>query len=354
MTSTNAEPPDPRKAQARALSARPGMSYAAALRQVVGSAQPWQPKHRWVLTDEVRDWLSGDSRRGDRRDLYAWLDNLPATFACDLCGEPGDARTADCAITPVVTAYDPDFAPVTRHVTTRKYHATCKPSSMDWVPETELPPGPLYLGLRAADRPDLIGTVDFGVHALLDTDPEDGIRHAMLLLTARIVEDHGRGVFPWSTELELYLGSQGITSLAALDDDDEPAWTLRISTENTVGNRPPWIAIRIGHGGYDDTPRHLLLREVDLPDGWADAARRAGHVDVAVGLCTRHWDTAPVPEELADGIADIIKELSFITKTAADNHCDCALLTADHAVALVESGAFLLGWVRVLSDDGIG
>jgi hypothetical protein len=243
---------------------------------------------------------------------------------------------------------------VTRHVTTRKYHATCKPSLMVWVPETDIPPGPRYLGLPAADRPDLIGTVEFDVHPLLDTDPEDGTRHAMLLLTARVIEDHGRGVFPWSTELELYLGSQGIGGLVELDDSDETAWTLRISAEHTSGTRLPWIAIRIDHGEDDDTPRHLLLRELNLPEGWADAARRSGHVDVAVGLCTRHWDTAPVPEELASDIADIVGELSLMTKSAADNRCGCALLTADHAVALVESGAFLLGWVRVVSDDEIG
>jgi len=353
MTSTNPERPDPRRSQARALSARPGMSYAAALRQVVGAAEPWQPKHRWVLTDDVRSWLSGDSRRGaEHTNLYAWLDNqVPPTFDCDLCGEPGDASTADCGISPVVTTYDPDVAQVTRHLATRKYHTTCKPSSMIWVPDTDIPPGPRYLGLPAGTRPDLIGTFELDVHALLDTDPEDGTRHAMLLLTARIVEDHGKGVFPWLTDLELYLGSQGIGRLREPDGDAETAWTLRIAADPATGARPPWIAIRTGHGEDDGTPLHLLLRELDLPDGWAEAARRAGHVDVAVGPCTYHWDSASVPEDLADEIAGLLGEQ--LSATTTGDQCGCAHLAADHAVTLVESGAFLVGWVRVLRDDEI-
>lgn len=97
MTSTNPDRPNARKAQARRLAARTGMPYTAALRQVVRSAEPWQPQHWWVLTDDVRDWLSGESWRGiGYHDLYAWLDNeVSPTFECDWCGEPGDAREND-------------------------------------------------------------------------------------------------------------------------------------------------------------------------------------------------------------------------------------------------------------------
>lgn len=353
MTSTNPDRPNARKSQARALQARTGMPYAAALRQIVLAAEPWEPKYRWVLTDDVRAWLSGESWRGiGYNDLYAWLDNeVTPTFECDWCYEPCDARETDSSISLIITAYDPDVAPFTQHISTKKYHATCKPSSIAWVTRADIPSGPQYLGLPAGAKPDMVGEFELDAHALLDTDPEDSTQHAMLLLTAHVVEDHGQGVFSWLTELELYLGSEGVGRVHELDEDAETGWALRIATD-AAGTRPPWIAIRTGHGeGDDGTPHHLLLCELDLPDGWAQAARRAGHIDVAVGPCTRHWDNAPVPEDLADEIAELLEEQT--PSAATDERCGCAHLTAEHAVDLVESSAFLVGSVRVLRDEEV-
>ncbi|MEU7529304.1 hypothetical protein AB0A74_26500 [Saccharothrix sp. NPDC042600] len=349
MAFARSEQPNARKAQAVALSARTGLPYTVALQHIIRSAQPWQPKHRWVLTDDVLAWLSGESRRGDDRNLYLWLDtDVSPTFACDHCGMPGDARTADCSISPVVTAYDPDVAPYTRHVATKRFHATCAPSSMRWTAEPEIPAGPRYLSLPASGTPALVGTFEFDVHALVDTDPDDGSQHAMLLLTARVVEDHGRGVFAWLTELELYLGSQGVGRVHDLDDDAEIAWTLRIADDQVADARPPWIAIRTGHTRQDGTPQHLLRREFELPDGWAEAARRTGHVDIAVGPCTHHWDAAAVPEDLDDDIAELLGD-----QRSTPKRCGCAHLTSEHLVELVESGAFLTGWLRVVGADGV-
>ncbi|GAA2678809.1 MULTISPECIES: hypothetical protein [Actinosynnema] len=349
MPFTNREQPDARKSQARALSTRPGMSYAAALRQVVGAVEPWQSKHLWVLTDDVRNWLSGDSRRSDHRNLYAWLDNEGPTFTCDRCGEPGDARTAECSISPMVTAYDPDLAPVTRHLDTKKYHATCAPSSVIWVNDTDIPVGPRYLDLPMSVRQGLMGRFELNVYALLDVDPEDGAQHAMLLLTVRVVEDHGRGVFAWLTELELYLGSQGIGDVHELDNDAKTDWWLRVVTDQASA-RPSWIALRTDREGNDDRARHhLILTALDLPDGWAQAAQSAGDVELVVGPCTRHWDSTSVPEQLADEIADFAEEQA----SATGDRCGCVHLTSNHAVDLVGSGAFLVGRVRVLHDEEV-
>lgn len=352
MTPADPKQPNARKSQARRLAARTGVSYADALRQVIRADEPWQPAHRWVLTDEVRDWLSGESRRGDlHSDLYAWLDTVVSpTFKCVECGEPGDARTTDSSISLLVTAYDPDIAPFTQHLATRKYHASCRPSSIIWTYGAEIPSGPQRLRLPHSTTPALVGEFDLEAHALLDTDPEDGSRHAMLLLTAHVVRDHGRGTFMWLTELELYLGSEGLGRPHELALDAETGWLLRIADDYATDTRPPWIAIRTGHGANDDgTPHHLLLRSVDLPDGWTGAARRAGYVDVAIGPCTRHWDSTPVPETLADRIAELVEHHSVAG--SATERCGCSDLTVDHAVELVDSNAFLVGSVRVLRDD---
>ncbi|MFI6029448.1 hypothetical protein [Amycolatopsis magusensis] len=350
MTSTNPDRPNARKAQARRLAKRTSMPYASALRQVIRAAEPWQPQHRWVLTNDVRAWLSGESWRGvNHGDLYAWLDNeVKPTFDCDWCGEPGDAREKDSSLSLIVTAYDPDLSPITQHIGTKKYHATCRTSSIAAVP-ADIPSGPQYLGLPASAKPAMVGEFELEARALLDIDPEDDTLHAMMLLTAHVVQDHGQSPFAWLTELELYLGSEGVGRVHELDDEDETGWALRVATEHADDNHSPWIAIRTGHGeNADGTPHHLLVCQLDLPDGWADTARRAGHVDVVVGPCTRHWDNAPVPEDLADEIAELLEN-----DTAAADRCGCGYLTAEHVVDLVESHALLVGSVRVLTAEEV-
>lgn len=352
MTPTGPKRPNARRSQAYRLAARTGMSYADALQQVMRADEPWQPVHRWVLTDDVRSWLSGESRRGGGHDdLYAWFDTaVSPTYKCDECGEPGDARTTDSSISLLVTAYDPDIAPFTRHLATRKYHATCQPSSITWTQAAEIPPGPQRLRLPHSAEPALVGEFDLEAHALLDTDPEDGKEHAMLLLTAHVVQDHGRGFLAWLTELELYLGGEGLGRVHELAADAETGWLLRIADEHAGDTRPPWIAIRTGHGDNDDgTPHHLLLCSLNLPHGWTVAARRAGYVEVAIGPCTRHWDYTPVPEALADRITELVEHHTSTGSTA--ERCGCSILTVDDAVELVDSNAFLVGSVRVLRDN---
>ncbi|MBN9747795.1 hypothetical protein DMP23_43050 [Amycolatopsis sp. A1MSW2902] len=341
-TSANPDQPNARKAQACRLAARTGMARSAALRHVLRAAERWQPRHRWALTDDVRAWLSGESWRGiGYGDLYAWLDNeVSPDFVCDRCGEPGNARDTDCSISLIVTAYDPDLSPATRHLATKKYHAACRPSSIAWQapPTVSSVPQPLYL--PSSQKPSMAGEFALEPRALLDTDPDDDTRHAMLLLTAHVVRDHGQGSFAWLTELELYLSGEGVGRVHDLEDETD--WTLRIAAEHATEDRPPWIAIRTARDAADGTPDHLLLCQLDLPEGWAETARRDGCVDLVVGPCTRHWDHAPVPEDTVDEIAELLNE--------NDERCGCAHLTADHAVDLVESSAFLVGTVRVAQE----
>src|SRR6516162_5797738 len=86
-----------RKNAARDLHDRTGMPYAAALRHVTRTEGPWQPRHRWIITDDLRDWIDGRTWRGvGYPDLRAWLDNeVSPAFDCDWCDEPGDAREED-------------------------------------------------------------------------------------------------------------------------------------------------------------------------------------------------------------------------------------------------------------------
>jgi hypothetical protein len=352
------ERPNARKSAARKLQARTGMPYSAALRQVELAAKPWQPRHRWVLTDELRGWLAGESWRGiGYHDLYSWLDHeVSPVFECDRCFEPGDARTGDSSIALLVTAYDPDLSPFTQHLSTKKYHAACRESGIIWATPAIIPAPPQRVALPASAEPSLVGEFEIDAHALLDVDPVDGSQHAMLLLPVRVVEDHGQGAAAWLTELELYLASDNAALVHDLDlddavpeDEEETGWALRIATGNATEDRPTWIALRTGHGDNDDgTPDHLLLCQLEFPDGWAEAAHRVGRVDVAVGPCTRHWPSLPLPPDLPDEIADLIHDAA-----GPAPRCACAHLTADHVVELIESGAFRAGSARVLTAEEI-
>jgi len=89
-----------RKNDARELADRTGMSYSAAVHHFARISSPWQPRHRWIITDDLRDWIDGKTWRGvGYPDLRAWLDNeVSPAFDCDWCDEPGDAREEDCCL----------------------------------------------------------------------------------------------------------------------------------------------------------------------------------------------------------------------------------------------------------------
>ncbi|HET6285779.1 MAG TPA: hypothetical protein VFG15_03380 [Amycolatopsis sp.] len=351
MTTTKPARPNAQKSQAQDLRDRTGMRYAAALRQVMRANRSWQPAHRWVLTDDVHAWLAGDSWHGrGYDDLYAWLDHdVHPVFSCDRCGKPGDARTNDSSISLIVTAYDPDFAPVTEHLRTERYHASCQRSSVVWEPAAVIPTGPRLLTLPSRGPATTDDDCELEVRAVLDIDPRDRTEHAMLLLTAHITDAHSQGALAWLTGFEMYLASEGLGRGDDHTDGDDTTWTLRIATEHTPQDHLPWIAVRTGNGRITGgAPQHLLRCRLDLPDGWAEAARRDGYVDAIAGPCTRHWDFAPIPEDLDDEFRDLFSGNSVATD---GSQCGCALLTPDNVVALADSGAFFAGSVRVLNDE---
>ncbi len=357
-----------RKNAARDLHDRTGMPYAAALRHVTRADNPWQPRHRWIVTDDLRDWIDGRTWRGaGYPDLRAWLDNeVSPAFDCHWCDEPGDAREEDCFIELLISKYDPDIQPATMHVGTHKFHARCKPlrdasplfghagaggmSSIAWLRKVDIPSGPQRIGLPASHKPDVAGEFDLEARALIAPGWWYGHDHtgqAMLLVTARVAEDHGQGARAWLTELELHLNGEGLGHPDAMEGG-ECGWALRIDTGD-----PQWIALRTGqHEG--GTPRHLLLSALDLPGGWAEAAYRDGHVTVAIGACTAHWDdVTPVPGDLADELDDLLESSFQVTKAAAAARCACAALTAGHVAELIDAGVLVTAGVRVVTGAGL-
>jgi hypothetical protein len=335
-----------RKNSARARAAETGISYTAALRQVTQAAEGRQPRHRWVLTGEVRAWFAGTGWRGIRYpDLYDWLDNdVKPTYDCDWCGEPGDARKVDSSISLTIAAYDPDLSPATEHLFTHKYHATCKPSSIRWARPSpiNIPAGPQIIGLPSSARPDQAAEIELESRPLVSAGDDEHDEQAVLLLTARVVKDLGHGAATWLTEFGLFLSQHGFGQPSSLADTRPAEWSLRIETDPTA----QWVALRtatVDDGGA----RHLLLSALDLPTAWVELARRDREVTVVVGPCTSHWDepgaaVGEVGGELLDEYRD--------TDPDEPSGCRCAALTADQVDELLDA-SFVMGQIRVIADE---
>lgn len=343
-----------RKNTARELATRTGMPYTAALRQVQQAAEPRQPRYRWVLTDEVRAWFAGESWRGvGYPNLYDWLDEeVNPAYECDWCAEPGDAREDDSSIRLVITAYDPDLAPATMHLATSKYHATCQPSSISWVHKVDISTGPQRIGLPASMRPEVAGEFELEARALLNPGQDDEPEHAVLLVTARVIEDHQQGARAWLSELELHLSSEGFGHPESLALGDGTTWSLRIVTGGSSSFARQWIALRTG-ADEQGVLQHLFVQALDLPEVWVAAARRDGQVVVVFGPCTDHWDVAPVPAEFMDELDELADERA-VEAAGSPDRCACAALTAGQIEDLVYAGVFVVGPVPVVPSNEEG
>lgn len=359
-----------RKNAARDLQQRTGMPYAAALRQVTRAQAPWQPRHRWIITGDLRDWLDGRTWRGiSYPDLRSWLDDgVSPAFDCDWCDEPGDARGEDCYLELLITAYDPDIQPATTHIGTKKLHARCKPlkdaspifgragageTSIAWLRRADIPSGPQRIGLPASAKPGAVGEFDLEARALLAPGWWYGRDHtgkAVLLVTARVAEDLGQGARPWLTELGLYLNGQGLGHPDTMDGG-ECGWALRVVTGPASGRDRPWIALRTGRD-ESGTFRHLLIQELELPAGWAEAARQDGQVTVAIGPCTAHWyDDVPGPGDLADDLGELLGS-GRAASTADTGGCACEDLPPGIVAEVIDAGVLATAGVRVAGEDG--
>lgn len=327
-----------RKNAAKALSVGTGMTYTAALRHVTRSGQDRKPRHQWVLTEDVRAWFAGAGWRGVAYpDLYDWLDeDVSAVYECDWCDEDGDARAVDSSIALVISAYDPDLSPQTLHVGTRKYHARCRASSISWIRRVDIPAGPARLSLPAAGAADVVGQFDLDVRAVLASDDEWGQEQAVLLLSARVVEDHDQGAGPWLSQLQLQLGQEGFGA----------DWSLRIVTDYPSQLAPQWIALRTGPGD-DDGAQHLVLSAVSLPAEWVTLARRDQQVTVVLGPCTRHWQEPGVSGPVED---ELLEEWRGEGPDAG-LECRCTALSPEQVAALIEADSFVAGPVRVAADS---
>ncbi|MFI5736070.1 hypothetical protein ACIA49_38510 [Kribbella sp. NPDC051587] len=335
-----------RKNAARALAAASGISYTAALRQVAKDDTDRQPRLRWVLTDDVRAWFAGEGWIGVQYpDLYAWLDDeVQPTYDCDWCGQPGDARSVDSSIVLTIAAFDPDLSPVTGHLTTRKYHAACKASGIRWATPSPLtiPAGPQLIGLPSSAQPDQVAELDLDARPVIYSgDPEHDGR-AVLLLTARVIDDLGQGTAPWLTEFELFLRQHGFGHPGSFIDTRADEWSLRIEALH----QPQWIALRTATAD-DGSVRGLLLRALELPDAWVEQARHDQEVTVVAGPCTSHWDEPGIDVGVA---ADELAKEHLEPEDPGG--CRCALLDAAHVDELLE-GSFVMGQISVVADEQV-
>lgn len=330
-----------RKNAARELAGRTGMKYTAALRHLARDTQR-QPVHRWILTDELRAWFAGNGwRNAYYGDLYDWVDGLDPSYDCDWCGEPGDARKIASSIKIVTTAYDPDLSPTTVHLATYKYHAACKPSTITFAHQIDIPALPQRIELPASASPDIAGEFELEAQPILTGDLAEETPQPLLLVTARVIDDQGEGAAPWLNELRLNLSSQGLGN-PGREIDEPDGWSVRIATDYPSTLSSEWIAVRTPHSTPGD-PHHLLLAAMDLPPDWVAAARSTGQVAVVLGPCSAHWSDPQVSiGRLSDDLED----------QALDHEgCYCARVTPDDIVDLVESYAFITSTLRVAGDD---
>ncbi|MEU6261717.1 hypothetical protein [Saccharopolyspora shandongensis] len=116
--------------RAKDLSSHTGMKHIDALAYVVMTRNSPAIRHRWLISDDVRAWLNGETWRSCYyENLYNLMNSLRPDFECDQCYEDANAAGEDCTVEFVVTKYAPDIRPRTENIAIRKYHARCKPTS---------------------------------------------------------------------------------------------------------------------------------------------------------------------------------------------------------------------------------
>ncbi|CAL9677673.1 hypothetical protein SUDANB95_08000 (plasmid) [Actinosynnema sp. ALI-1.44] len=326
------------------------MKYTRALTVVTPSDPPRTPRARWVLTEQVRAFFAGEGWHGvDLGNLYDELDAQPTTYECPECGRPGDAAREDSAVEFIVQGYDPDVSPRTEIVGARAHHLGCRPSRISRAfPELDLSAG-FGITLPAPTVPDLWGEYAITAHPVLleqsdgwsDPEEQDTGPLPLLLLWARVVEDHGQGPAAWLHELEAFMRANAFSPNDSIPvfDDPPPQWVLRIASDYPADPATRWLALRVGPLEPGELPDHFFLGAPELPEEWVAAARTAGEVLVGVGPCLRDND---VPEPGADldedTVAELLEEGTLIVRAVpiADEHDPARLAPNARPTKLVQ------------------
>lgn len=268
--------------------------------------------HRWVLTDELRNWIHGEGWHGlwfD--DLYGLIDRLDPDYVCDWCAEDGDARREDSTVEFIVTAYDPDLSPQTHHIATKKFHARCKAGGITWARPVLEASEPCVVSLPSSARPDLEGEFVITARPFLSADPD---MPPVLFLSAEVEGPEDMWA-PWINEVDLVLRNEGFCEANSWPLESPPPWSLRVMVEGPQLGGKPWLGLRTGPLPVGDTPFYLfvgepaLLREDVDPgiEAWAERAHGDGQVLVAFGPTTA-YNTVPVLD-LAALAAEEVEDL---------------------------------------------
>jgi hypothetical protein len=327
-------------ARAKDLSGRTGMKYTDALAYVTMTRNPPAIRHRWLISEDLRAWLNGDTWRGCYyENLYDLMNRLRPRFECDWCYEDANAAGEDCTVEFVVTSYDPDIHPRTEHITNRKYHARCKAASaVIWanpVGEHEVPE-PYTLALAASAAPSKKGRFRIDVMPHLSQDPQ---RPPVLFLTTTVLKDSGQGAAPWINEMEMWLRRQGFTPGSDLPFEEPPPWTLRVVPGEGPSYDEQWIGLRSSALRPGVVPTHFYLGAMGLTDktkgarpsqatfarDWTARAAERGYVMAAVGplpvgntvpWCDLTAFDSEELDDLVDGAGEMGDELhEFLSRT---------------------------------------
>ncbi|NBE98115.1 hypothetical protein FE391_33645 [Nonomuraea sp. KC401] len=255
----------------------------------------------------MKAFMRGEGWRGvtldNVEDMRSWLANRKPTYECDWCGDDCDARREDTSLQIIATAYDSDLSPVTRMISSKRQHARCVPSKMNWVRQIDIPRGPVAAGLPSSVRPDMVGEFAVTVQPVMlpaemdfDKDSPEATAKAALLVTAAVIEDHGQGAVAWLNELELTVWREaGFDELFAVAEV-APGWSVRLVRNYPSSLTPEWVAVRMTEPEEGETPLHLYLGGVDIPEEWAEAARGRDTVMLLVGPISAGGDVQEVPE----------------------------------------------------------
>lgn len=286
-----------RKTAARRMARHTGMTYTAALRYM-NETRDRQPRHRWILTDPVRQFLGGESWIGLRyENLYDWLDRLDPVYRC-LCKKSGDARRQDSSIRLSVVTYDPDLSPRTWLRGVNKYHAECMTSGISYDNGAEVPEGPEELKVTTGPFKGVFTLYSLAVTA--PHDDRDGV--PLVVVTAELVEgDSLDSIGGWMRELGRMLEGHGFRVRTGSDRGPRiPVWNIRAEPGDTRREQPPWVAVRNTPVQAGTITKHLFFGPVpEVTPEWLSQASSAGEVEVIVQPLAGHERGRPYAARVA-------------------------------------------------------
>ncbi|MET7912035.1 hypothetical protein ABZS98_27970 [Streptomyces avermitilis] len=297
-------------ARARALAAKTGITYTAALETLrTPRAEPLDQEGGFVLTSDVERLVDGEDQVGVEYDLREFLQERAAKkYECYECFEPGNVATDRTSVIFTVSVFDPDLNAATHIMGSNFAHASCTPSVIRWAVPVEIPQQPHRVSVEVPDDPEE-RIVRFELEAaahLAPADEPDGPPLPVLLITAEAEEyEPHPALFHL---LDFHLLEDGFAA-EGTSDMGERGWSLRLEHVDTRTGASSWIAVRAftadpaeetGHG-------HFFLAAVDLTEEWVTVVREPARVLLLVGPVGPHTSLPDLDDEGCDDVLDLLE-----------------------------------------------